>query len=139
MSTIYSVTQIIGKTLIANTEVAIKRTAADGSPSVYTVKKGQAVGQVYSYLEPNPNRKSLYWMFLDAYSKPYYVEHKQGLFSIQGLTSQGAITIEEEVEQQKEAENPKDGFDKTKEIVQVGLAGVGIWAAVQVVKTFKQP
>lgn len=135
MSTIYSASQIVGKTLIANTAIQVKRVAADSSPVVRTIAKGQSVGLVYSYLPANTTRKSLYWMFYDSYNTPYYVEHKTGIFSIKGLTAQGALTIEEERAQQDGKE--KDAFDKTKDIVQLGLIGVGIWGGVQLIKTFK--
>lgn len=74
-------------------------------------------------------------MFYDTLNIPFYVEHKQGVFSLQGLSSQGALTIEEEIAQQEQ--NQKDGFDKTKDIVQLGLVGVGIWAGVQLIKTLQ--
>lgn len=134
MSTIYSAKQIIGKTLIANSPVDMKRVASDSASPVYTVKKGQPVGVVYSYLLSNATRKSLYWMF-EVNGGYYYTAHKEGLFSLQGLASQGALTIQEEVKQQEE--NNKDAFDKTKDIVNLLLIGVGIWGGVELLKTFK--
>lgn len=137
MSNIFSVNQIIGKTLIAAKEVKIVRTPADNAPSVYTVKKGQVVGVVYSYLEPNTSRSSLYWMMLDYLGKPFYVKHESGLFSVKGLYEQGAIDVEQEAEKKEEKE--KGTIEQLQDLVgqagKYGVLAIGIWGGVTIGKT----
>lgn len=92
----FSAEQIIGKTLIARQNVPIKRMPAAAAPVVYTAKPGSYVGSVYSWVMDGPD---LYWQYYDENSKPYYTLHRPGLFSIDSLQDQGALTVKEQTEQ----------------------------------------
>ncbi|WP_337045445.1 hypothetical protein [Emticicia sp. 17c] len=149
MSDIYNVSQVMDKTLIANSAVGVKRVASDAASVVFTIKKGQPVGVVEGYLLPSETRKTLYWMFLDTNNRAYYAEHKQGLFSLDALNRQGAVKIEDEVKQKKKDENPLDigggitsgitnVFSGTKDILTLGVIAVGIWAGASIVKSFSK-
>jgi len=97
----YNANEIIGKSLIAKKPVPVKRLAMDSAPTIYTVAPGATVGTVFSWLDPNADRKNLYWIFFDAFNRAYYVEHIEGRFDIKGLEAQGAETTEEKTEREK--------------------------------------
>ena len=92
----FSAEQIIGKTLIARQNVAIKRLPTLASPVVYTAKPGSYVGTVYSWVTEGPD---LYWQFYDENGKAYYSLHRPGLYSIDSLQDQGALTVKEQTDQ----------------------------------------
>lgn len=100
---IISADQVIGKTLFTRTSVPLKRYAQANAPVVFTVKPGQAVGKVYSWVNDGP---VLYWAFYDEKGVPYYAEHKVGRFSVDALQQQGTQTLEDIKEAQQQAENP---------------------------------
>lgn len=100
----YSVDQIIGKTLIAKKPIDLVRYGSDNAPVIYTVKSGQTVGIVYSYLLPNENRSSLYWSFDDADGRPYYAKHGIGFFDVKALQDSGALTVTEQAAAEAEKE-----------------------------------
>lgn len=89
---IYSADQVVGKTLFAVVNIPIKRIASASAPVVYTAAPGTAVGRVYSWVMDGP---TLYWQFYDANGKAYYAKHQTGIFSVEALQQQGAMTIEE--------------------------------------------
>lgn len=91
-SDIYSADQVIGKTLFAVANVPIKRQPSAAAPVVYTAAPGSSVGRVYSWVMDGP---TLYWQFLDANGKPYYAKHQTGIFSVDALQQQGAMTLEQ--------------------------------------------
>ena len=102
MSTTYSADQIIGKTLVARRNVELKRLPTDTAPAVYTVKPGQTVGVVYSYLLPKVGRSTLYWQFVDANGNYFYAAHKEGIFDIDIIKEQGGKTAEEKRKEEEE-------------------------------------
>jgi hypothetical protein len=126
----YNASDIIGKTLIAKKSVQIKRTATDKANAVYTASPNESIGVVYSYLLPNNDRKTLYWQFYDSDNKAYYVAHKVGLFDIQSLSDQGALTLEEKKEQTDAA-----ALSTTDKIFKYAKQGALLAAAVYLTKT----
>ena len=100
---IFSADQVIGKTLIAKSSVPLKRYAQANAPVVYTAKKGEVVGVVYSWVMDGP---TLYWQFLDKNGNPYYAQHRTGIFSVDALQQQGAQTLEDIKEAADQAANP---------------------------------
>ena len=128
---IFSASDIVGKTLIANEPVSIKRIPEDSAPSVFTVKIGQPIGTVYSWISPGPNNKSLYWMFKDETGRNYYSEHKVGRYTIKALKSQGVLTEEEKLEKEKESNQPLT-TTITKTITKLALIAGGAYVLVNV-------
>lgn len=124
---IFSADQIIGKALIAKSPVKIVRFAQDNAHAVFTVPSGNPIGTVEAYLLPGAGRSSLYWQFLDSNSRSYFVAHKPGLFDIDTLSNQGALTLEEE----KKAEEEKN-LSTTDKVIKAGtnilllVAGFGL-------------
>lgn len=100
---IFDASEIVDKTLIANSDVPIKRGVQESFPVVYVAKRGASIGVVYSWVLHGGD---LFWMFYDTYNKPYYAKHKAGLFSINALQQQGSQTEQEKKEEQEAAENP---------------------------------
>ena len=128
---LYSVDQIINRTLIAKEPVKIKRLPFDSEPTVYTVQPGATVGTVYSYLLPMAGRSNLYWMFYDEFNRPYYAEHKEGRYSLTALQAQGAKT-DLEIEQDKARANETLGqkLERYANYILLGagtLIGLGIF------------
>jgi hypothetical protein len=102
MAATYSADQIIGKTLVARRNVELKRLPSDTAPVTYTVKPGQTVGVVYSYLLPKAGRSTLYWQFIDANGNYFYAPHKEGIYDIDIIKTQGGKTTEEKRKEEEE-------------------------------------
>lgn len=124
---VYSVDQIIDKTLIAATDVAVYEQPIDSARKIATVKKGQPVGIVSTYFLPKPaeGRTTVYWGFwpVDNYSKPYYAPHIAGLYDTSALKQQGVLTVEEEIE--REEEKNKEWYEKILDkIIPVGIVAI---------------
>jgi hypothetical protein len=92
----FNAADIIGKTLVAKTQVPLLRLPNDDAPTVYTVAPGQSLGVVQSFLLPGTNRTNLYWQFKDQNNNFYYSEHKQGIYDVKELANQGALTLEQQ-------------------------------------------
>lgn len=90
----FSVSEIIGKTLIANVSIPVYEDASDSAQPVGYVNAGQPVGVVSSWLDPSPteDRSELWWVFNRPNDFPYYVKHGIGLFNISSLQQQGVLT-----------------------------------------------
>jgi hypothetical protein len=91
----FNAADIIGKTLIAKTNVSLRRLPLDNDAIIYNVKAGIPVGVVATYLLPNKDRNNIYWGFDDANGKMYYAEHKVGRFDVTELKQQGVLTAQE--------------------------------------------
>lgn len=114
MANTYNAAQVIGKTLYAFQDINLKREPSDSGNTVFTVKQGQPVGIVYSYLMPKEGRSNLYWVFKDANGREYYAEHKTGLFDFKALQGQGAKDTETIIKEQQEAAQPAREFWSNK-------------------------
>jgi hypothetical protein len=129
----YNAEQIIGKTLIAKRPVNLYRFADDNAPVIYTVEPGNNVGVVYSYLNPNNARQTIYWTFYDSNNKPYYAPHKTGDYDIKTLSEQGALTVVQQAQQA--AEQNLSTTDKVFKLVQKYLLiGAGVYLLNSIIK-----
>lgn len=118
---IYSAAQVIGKSLIAKTKINIRRLPSQTAEILSVTKPGQTVGKVYSYVE----KEGFIWWQLNNEKGPW-VAHKAGWYSITALKSQGAKTVEQEIEEKQENEKTitdklSDFFSPTGAIVKYGL------------------
>jgi hypothetical protein len=91
----FNAADIIGKTLIAKTNVPLRRLPNDYAPEIYNVASGGVVGVVDTYLLPSSARSNIFWGFKDSNNRVYYAEHKVGRFDVKDLQNQGALTTEE--------------------------------------------
>lgn len=101
---IVSVNQVIGKTLFAAKNVqAFSAAKPEKQYFLYTIKKGEPVGVVYSYVQDS--KGVIWWMFYDKNNKSFYVIHTPDSFSLSALKEQGTKT-------EKEIQDEKDDEDK---------------------------
>lgn len=93
---------------MAKVNVPVYRTPNDSAPSVAVVKKGQPVGVVYSYLgiSPSYNRSVLYWAFIDGAGLWYYSKQLGGYYDVSALKQQGVLTVEQQLEEEKDKDLP---------------------------------
>jgi hypothetical protein len=119
----YNAAQIVGKTLYALSDVNITREPRDGEKTVFTVKRGQAIGIVDSYLLPSTGRTYLWWQFYDSKRRPYYVEHKTGLFDVKQIAAEGGKTTEEIIKES--ADDNKSGREFWSEKAQLVVITLG--------------
>jgi len=120
----YSADDIVGKSLIAKRAINVYR-GNDLTQSVYTIKPGQTVGTVVSYLMPNDSREVLYWMFNDANGRAYYTKQVAGNYDIKTIKEQGVLTLDEK-KKKEEAADQTTG-DKLLSLLQKGFIGAGLF------------
>jgi hypothetical protein len=104
----YSADQIVGRTLIAKTQVTAYDEPEDGSNVVNSFAPGQTVGVVTSWEDANAalGISVLNWQFMDANGTPYYVPHYVGEFDIQALADSGALTTGQQTQAAIDANKP---------------------------------
>jgi|LakMenEpi03Aug12_release.lakeMendotaPanAssembly.Ray.scaffolds.fasta_scaffold198272_4 hypothetical protein len=99
---LYSVNDIIGKTLIAKKLLNAYNLPYDNDPNkklLFQISPGSSVGVVDTYFNPKENRKNTWWGFYTNVSGKknfYYVEHKVGNFDVSALQQQGVPTVEQQ-------------------------------------------
>lgn len=99
MSEIYNFSQLIGKTLFADRNNVHTRTYAnDIAPIANTYRKGQAIGVVFSWITKNSNT----WFMLEDNN---FLKYETGIINEDKIKEQGAQTVKEELEAQKQKEN----------------------------------
>jgi len=99
----YNSNDVIGKTLIANIPVNVYAEASNIN-LLYTVRPGNTVGVVYSWV----NKNGVIWWQLEPGNK--FVSHAIGKFNLQVLEDQGLLTTEEK--QEAEEDKNKTWFQK---------------------------
>jgi hypothetical protein len=129
----FNAADIIGKTLIAKSQVPLYRLPNDGAEVVYNVSPGQSLGIVESFLLPGTNRTNLYWQFKDQNNKFYYSEHKQGIYDVKELANQGALTLEQQQAAAIEA-NLTTGDKIFRLIKNTVLIGAGVYLVNTIIK-----
>ncbi len=124
---VYSIDDLVGKTLFGTRDVNIKRSAFDSAPTVYTVKKGTPIGRLYSWLNAGPGADSVYFMFYDTNNRPYYVKGEPKIFSLEALKDQGLKSVEEKAkEESKSNETTKDFIERLLKYGIVAIAATVI-------------
>jgi hypothetical protein len=101
----FSADDIINKTLIAKINVVAYSQPFITSPVYAAYKSGQTIGVVYSYVIKNG---VIWWLFYDVNKKPYYVQHKEGKFSLTSLKDQGAKTTAQKTKEKEEKEKEEN-------------------------------
>jgi hypothetical protein len=138
----YTVNQIIGKTLIASVDTKVY-SGTKGTPAVVgTVKTGQPLGIVWSYLRPEQTDGRSWLMFESSYvpgtaAKVYYAPNEAA--SGTGLKEQGALTVKDEIKKEQEEalrRNDPVGYYLKKYGLPVLLIGGGIYLAATYGKAF---
>jgi hypothetical protein len=124
---------IIGKTLVAKTNVPLYRLPNDNAEVVFNVTPGQSLGIVQSFLLPGPDRTNLYWQFKDQNNRFYYSEHKQGIYDVKELANQGALTLQQQQAAAIEA-NLTTGDKIFRLIKNALLIGAGVYLVNTIIK-----
>lgn len=128
----FSASEIVGKTLIARQSVPVKRLPTKAADVVYTATPGTSIGRVYSWVTDGPD---LYWQYLDANGKPYYTLHRPGLYSIEALQDQGALTVKEQTEAAQGVSVIDKALQSLGNTANLVLLGVGAAAVYAISKT----
>jgi len=101
MSKIYSVEDVIGKTLFSKRVIPVYRLPTTNSELKRIVETGQNVGTVYSWQKGLDDRNEIWYSL--GFDKKEYVQHKEGNYDIEALKEQGVKTVQEKVQEKKEA------------------------------------
>lgn len=106
---IYNAGQVLGKTLIAQRIVDVYNKVPDmtGSKKIAGVKPGLSVGVVDSWVT-NSLDKSIWWQFRNTDGTFYFTKHEPGLYSINALKQQGALSTLEQIEEEKKKQEAAD-------------------------------
>lgn len=98
---IYTVNQIIGKTVVASRETKAYSNNKGAGAVVATIKAGQPIGIVYSYARPEQADGRSWLMFESNTGKIYWVPNEA--VGATGLKEQGTKTVTEEIKEEQEA------------------------------------
>jgi hypothetical protein len=140
MSSIYSLTDIVGKTLIAKTDIPVYRGSEvpNGQPFAI-VSSGQPVGVVDSWLNPGKSgRVNLWFQYLDEFNRPYYTEMKPGFYDVNALKQQGVLTVKQKIDQETIKNQSLPEFVKGNLMKIIYFAGLVIVAKNVLPNLFKK-
>jgi len=104
----YTANQLLDKSIRANRDTKLYKHTSLTAPIVGTVKAGEIIGKVYSYIkatEPGANGRS-WLMFGDSFETTFYVPNE--LVSNTGLQEQGTKTVTQEVKEEQDAQKKQD-------------------------------
>lgn len=96
---VYTVNQIIGKTVTAAKETKAYSNNKGAGAVVASIKAGQPIGVVYSYARPEQADGRSWLMFESNLGKIYWVPNEA--VSGSGLKEQGTKTVAEEIKEEK--------------------------------------
>lgn len=137
MGEVYSVNQIIGRTLFAKVRVnAYTLPDYTGYAQLWgSFAPGTPIGVVDSWVQDRATG-AIWWAFRDVYGKAYYVKHVGGAFDVDALKDQGALTVEE----QRAAEDAKNNPWYVNLITQYGkplvITAVGVTILTSIIRGY---
>ncbi len=131
MAVLYNADQVTGRDLYALTPVPLTSDGMDKTKPFAVIPAGDRVGTVESWVGPKAGRKRLQWMFYDESGRAFFAEHFVGRFDIGTLRDQGALSVIEQIAQEKADREPL----KTK-IFTFLKWGVGIGVAAYLANSF---
>lgn len=103
-SGLYSADQVVDKDLFALKKVTIYSLPTTQSTITRTVNAGDGVGTVYSYVQKTDG---LWWQFYSQNpnypDQMDYARHETGLFDMNKLVQQGALTTDEKIAKEQYA------------------------------------
>lgn len=132
--TTFNAGDVVDKTLIAKVRVAVYSEVPGYIPAgkkledflIAYIDPQKTVGRVNTYFsaDPTKGRNSLWWEFYPAsnYGKPYYTEHKPGIFDMTALKDQAVLSLQEKEE--KKIEDNKEWYEKATDTAIKGLLTV---------------
>ena len=95
----YDVSDMIDKTIFASGPIPVYVHPQDSASPAYTVAAGQAIGVLYSWLDPSASedRKELWFMYWPDGQDPYYTKYGPG-YDLPALVAQGLQTTKEKAD-----------------------------------------
>lgn len=134
----FTADQIVGKTLIARKNIALKREPRKSAETVYVARPGITVGVVYSWVTADGG---LWWMYYDEKGKTYYTYHEPGAYDIKSLTAQGVESLEQVQEKQDKADDPVGYYVSKflKPTMYVVIGYFGLKALLDIAETSSRP
>lgn len=128
MSKTYSVNDLLGLTIYAAADVAVKTSPENAAPVVRTIPKGQPIGVLYSWLDVKEGRSQLYFWFKDSFGKNYYTPYHSGWYDSE--------TIEEQIKQKQAKDKPNwwENLFQGPNIAQTGLIAAGAFILFKAIK-----
>ncbi len=138
----YSAEQILDTTLIAQGNVPLYLASNFKTPFL-TIKAGQPIGKVYSYIRADQSTAKiagspLLMFYLSDGTTPFFVKDEAAI-STQALTNAGVQTVAQQTAalqaQQDKQNNPIGYYLKTYGLKAL-LIGGGIYAGVQILKAY---
>lgn len=130
----YSVNQIIDKILIASRNTTVYSSGFDVSKPKYTVRAGEPIGKVTSYLLPREGRKST-WLEVQTRAGYFYVPNEAVGGSVTTLKEQGAKTVAQEIKEET-AKAEKDADPVGYYIKKFGLPALLIGGGIYLAATY---
>lgn len=103
---LYTVNQIIDKTVIASRETKAYSNNKGAGTVLTTIKAGQPIGKVYSYARPEQADGRSWLMFESTGGKFYWVPNEAVAGT--GLKEQGTKTVVEEVKEEQDKKERED-------------------------------
>lgn len=103
---VYSVAEVIDKTLIAAKDVPVYDYPGKTGKVIGTTKKGYPVGVVYAWIQESPQEGGrIWWMFWPAsnYDNYFYTPHEANAFDVDALRQQGVLNVEERKDAEDDA------------------------------------
>ncbi len=138
----YTANQIVDKTIRANKETKLYSNTSGKGTVVGTVKAGESIGKVYSYLRADQSGDGRSWLMFESstYNKYYYVPNEA--VSSTGLKEQGSLTIDAELKAEADAklkeESPIEYYIKKYAIKVIIAVGVIVLSKTLVVEGIKK-
>lgn len=103
MGNIYSVADLIGKTLFAKEEIPLYRTTGAyyaGQNPIYMVKPGQAIGVMDTWLQIG---QDMWFLYYDSYKNLYVSKFESGKYDSKKMQAQGVKTEQQKVKEAEQA------------------------------------
>lgn len=123
------VTELLNKSIYASARVPIYSSAGNNSVPISYAERGTLIGIVDSWLSPNSYR-SEYWLMIKNGSAFRYVKFSDaGKLSLQKFQEQGARTVKEIIEQEKE-NNETFGDKAIANFRNIAIIGIVAFAAI---------
>lgn len=137
-----SLDQLLNKTVYAAESVNLYSTASDYAQPVQTVRAGNLVGVVYSWLSPLAGTRSNYFMMIQVGSKYYYLKFADAKkLSLSKVLEQGTKTVAMQVAEEKakqEEMNMSFGDKALKNVKSLAVLGIVLFAAIYFLKSLKR-
>jgi len=131
----YSANQVLDKSITASRDT--KTYSRPAGTVLGTIKAGQVIGNVFSYIKPTQAADGRGWlMFESSYNKYFYIPDEAT--SPKLLDQQGAKTVTQEIKEEQDAKAKEDdpiSYYAKKLVLPGVLIVAGIYAVVQLGKT----